>query len=481
MFFRVTQHQTSAYARQSVARQTSQLYDAQRQVSSGLRVERASDDPISMRRSLIQKERISRLEANTLSLNHTRSRLDQAHVGLRQAAGLLTKARDLAIRSQQTVDETEVSVLGSELDGILDQLLNIANSADESGFLFGETSDGSLPFELGAQPDGNASYSGTTDTSRLRLTGVASVKSLLPGNEVFQPNDRSGTIVIGNTGVAVGSGTDTAVGRREAVVTHTLTSFAPGSGIAAGSGSVAGDTVIGAAGVYSLRINDVSGNGSFGTISLNDGPEISFTNLDTNLQVTTSGGLQVFVDTTAITAGFNGTVDITADGTLSVDGGASSTAITFAANQQVTDSRDGSVVNLNTAAMRRVGTDQLEFSGTADVFGVIRSLRDDILNTRGLPATERSAALSRGLGEITGMQDHLLDVVGVQSVSMEHMERLKTQLEDLQLAEQIELSDSVGADIVSVILQMQETQNAQQYTMSVIGQFLTPNLLNFIR
>jgi flagellar hook-associated protein 3 FlgL len=481
MFFRVTQHQMSAYARQSIARQTRGLYEGQRQVSSGLRVERASDDPVSMRRALVQRDRIARLEGNTFSLIHTKSRMNVAHDGLRRANTLLQKARDIAINSQELVSQSEVNVLASELDGILDQLLDIANSTDETGFLYGETIDGAPPFRLVDGGDGNAVYAGTTQSGSLELTGIASVTSLIAGNEIFQPNDRGELIVFGNTGVAAGTGTDSAIGRRTLQVSHTLTTYAPGSGVAAGTDSATADTIIGPAGAWTLQINDVSGTGAAGTVSLNGGPEFNFTNTDTNLEVVGPGDQRIYLDTTAITAGFNGTVDITATGTLSVDDGLTTTPITFDANQQVFDSRDGSVVNLNTTAVRRTGTDHLDFDATSDIFGVIQSLRDDILNSRGLSVADQSTALSRGLGEVDRLQDHLLDIVGVQSVSLEQIDRLEVQLDELELAEKVELSDTVSADITGAILQMQEAQAAQQYTMAVIGQFLTPNLLNFIR
>src|SRR5439155_11953260 len=101
--------------------------------------------------------------------------------------------------------------------------------------------------------------------------------------------------------------------------THTSTTYQAGSGVQTGSGSAAGDTVIGPAGAHQLTIVDTSGTGAAGTVSLDGGPAVAFTNADTNLKVSGPNGQVVFVDTTAITANFNGTVNITANGTVSVD------------------------------------------------------------------------------------------------------------------------------------------------------------------
>jgi flagellin-like hook-associated protein FlgL len=201
----------------------------------------------------------------------------------------------------------------------------------------------------------------------------------------------------------------------------------------------------------------------------------------TNLVVTGPLGEKVHVNTTGITAGFNGSVDIEATGSLSLDGGITRTAISFSTNQQITDPRDGTLVNLNTTAIRRAGTDHVEFPGTSDVFSVLRELRDDILNTRNMPESTRSDSLSRRIGDIERIQDHVLDMVGVQSVSLEQIDRLESRTGDLKLAEKIEYSDTVSADIAEAVLRLRELNNLQQFTMAAVGQLLTPNLLNYIQ
>jgi flagellin-like hook-associated protein FlgL len=201
----------------------------------------------------------------------------------------------------------------------------------------------------------------------------------------------------------------------------------------------------------------------------------------TNLVVTGPLGEKVHVNTTGITAGFNGSVDIEAAGSLSLDGGITRTAVSFSTNQQITDPRDGTLVNLDTTAIRHTGTDHVEFPGTSDVFSVLRELRDDILNTRNMPESTRSDSLTRRIGDIERIQDHVLDMVGVQSVSLEQIDRLESRTGDLKLAEKIEYSDTVSADIAEAVLRLKELNNLQQFTMAAVGQLLTPNLLNYIQ
>ena len=470
----------AATARNYLAKQSSELFVTQQQISTGLKVQRPSDDPSAVRRSLIQKDRVERLEAHEVSINHVKSRLQQAQVHLQDINSLLTTARQLAIQAQNVTDDNERTAIASQLDGLLQQVTSAANASDESGFLFSGTAANTRPFPGTLDSSGQTVYAGAPDNTGLYIAGDVERQGLLPGDMVFQSTVREPTVIVGKTGAATGTGTDTAVGSKQLLVIHDTTTFAPGSGVTAGTGT-ANDTIIGPSGSHVLQINDTSGTGTSGTISLNGGEPIAFNNTMTDLVVTSALGEKVYVNTTGISAGFNGTVDLEATGSLSLDGGLTTTPIAFSANQQITDPRDGTLVNLDTTAIRRAGTDHVEFPGTSDVFSTLRELRDDILNVRNIPEADRSDSLTRRLGDIERIQDHVLDMVGVQSVSLEQIDRLESRTGDLKLAEKIEYSDTVSADVAEAVLRLQELNNLQQFTMAAVGQLLTPNLLNYIQ
>ncbi|MCA9012897.1 MAG: flagellar hook-associated protein FlgL [Planctomycetaceae bacterium] len=480
MINRISQAQITKSAVSHLAGQTAEMFKRQQEISTGLRIQKPSDDPSGMRRSLIQKDRIERLDAHISSIQFAQSRLSQAAVQLQDANALLVRAQGIALQSQQTTDQSEVNVLVSELNGILDQLVSVANASDENGYLFSGTASQTLPFPDAAANNLESVYAGAPANTQLLITGDVARDALLPGDMVFQSIAREATILQGTTGARPGTGTDTATGTRELQIVHGTTTYWGGSGVSAGSGSEAGDTIIGPVGTNHLQVNDLSGDGSSGTFSLNGGPEVTFTSADTNLLVTGPKGEKVYLDASAIVAGFSGSIDITSTGTMSIDGGVTTTPLTFAANEVVTDSRNGAMVNLNTSTISRTGTDQVEFPGTTDVFNAVRSLRDDLLNTRNLSTSDRAAALDRRLGDLERVHAHILDIIGVQSVSMEQIDRLQNRTEDLQLSGKIQYSDTVSADVTESVTRLQELTNLQQFTMAAVSQLMTPNLLNYI-
>jgi flagellar hook-associated protein 3 FlgL len=480
MINRISQAQITKSAVSHLAGQTAEMFKRQQEISTGLRIQKPSDDPSGMRRSLIQKDRIERLDAHISSIQFAQSRLSQAAVQLQDASTLLVRAQGIALQAQQTAYEGETNVRVAELDGILNQLANIANASDENGYLFSGTASQTMPFPDAAVNNLESVYAGAPASTQLLITGDVARDALLPGDTVFQSIEREATILNGITGARPGTGTDTATGTRSLQISHGTTTYWGGSGVSAGSGSGAGDTIIGPVGTHHLQVTDLSGDGSSGTFSLNGGSEISFTNADTNLLVTGPQGETVYLDASAIVAGFSGSIDITSTGMMSIDGGVTTTPITFAANEVITDSRNGAIVNLNTSMISRTGTDQLEFPGTNDVFNTVKSLRDDLLNTRNLSPSDRAAALDRRLGDLKRVHAHILDIIGVQSVSMEQIDRLQIRTEDLQLSGKTQYSDTVSADVTEAVTRLQELTNLQQFTMAAVSQLMTPNLLNYI-
>jgi len=479
MDFRVTPRVGIDLATSELAKQAAELQRTQQQISTGIRLHRPSDDPAATRRSIVQKDKLSRLQTHVESVNHVKARVSQAHVQLREAQQLFVSVRGIAQSAAQATEPAELNALASELEGTLDQFISLANASDESGYLFAGTATQTKPFAVERSTGiDSVQYTGTPANSQLHVTGDIPREALTSGDHVFQSVVREPTIIIGDTGLSPGVGTDTAKAELTVTVSHTATSFAGASGVSIGDSSVGGDTLVG---IHELTITDTSGTGASGTITLNGGGPIAFTNADTDLQVRGPTGELIHLNTTAITAGFNGTVAVTADGTLSVDGGATTQPITFTDSETITIPANGTVVHFDTTTLKKTGEDSVEFPGTTDAFQVMMALRDDLRNTRDLTGDQLHAAFSRRLGDIERIENHLLDEIGVQGVALQQMERLEIRTEDQELEQKIKYGETVNADLAEAAVRMQELLNLQQFTMASISKVFSQNLLQFIQ
>jgi len=476
MTLRVTpQIQIGALLR-STAQHANQVAKLQQQIASGVRINRPSDDPLGTKVVLSRQTLLGRYEAERRTLGVARDRLNQSNSELLHVEDLFVQAKDVASQARTALNDSEKEFFARDIEAIFDQLTNAANSQFDGDYLFSGDAVRTQPYPPGSPL---AAYAGSTYRQTLATSSHADLGVLYTGNEVFQNVQRRATVYIGSTGAKAGAGTDSSVGNGQLIVRHTATSFAAGSGVAAGASSVSGDTIIGPAGARTLTINDTSGTGASGTISLNGGSPVAFTNSDTDLRLTGPDGEVVYVNTTAITAGFNGTVDITADGTLSRDGGLTEVPIDFSTAQAVTDA-SGGVTFVDSTEIRGAGTEELEFPGTGDAFRVLAALRDELRNTRNLTPTEWQEALTRRMDELDRIHEHILSVVGDQAQTLKTIDDLDARLDNLVLDAKTRISDVASTDVPAAAVELQEAQNLLQYSYAVTSQVFGTSLLDYL-
>ncbi|MEO1615046.1 MAG: flagellar hook-associated protein FlgL [Planctomycetota bacterium] len=462
----------------------SALARAQRQISSGIRFELPSEQPIEYRQVRSLETRFTQLEADKGVLDLTTATLNASVSQLQDASELVTIAKGLVQQGIQAFDLDEREAIATEIDALLKQAESIGLAQFNGNYLFGGTRSDQPPFEFAKSRQENGvlevAYLGTSQRSQSHVGDSISIDTYYTGLEVFGATGRESSVLVGGTGSRITSATDTVVGRATLQVRHTGTSYAAGSGVQVGVNSIGNDTILGPTGSNQLQINDTSGTGASGTVSLNGGPEVTFTSGDTNLEVTDRDGRVVFLDTTAITAGFNGTVDITATGTLSIDGGASTLPIDFSTSQQVVDSVSGRFVSIDSSEVRQTGDDSLEFPGTSNLFQVLKATADDLRNERDFTTTEYGAALSRRYNELDNAASKLFDMMGQQATSLRTMQTMEERVDDLMLSVETRLSDIQATDFPEAVVQLTNSQNLLQYTYAVTAQLTSLNLLQFL-
>ena len=197
--------------------------------------------------------------------------------------------------------------------------------------------------------------------------------------------------------------------------------------------------------------------------------------------MTGPGGEVVYLNTTAITAGFNGSVALTGDGTLSTDGGTTTVPIDFSGNQVVTNGATGAATNVDSTNVRRAGTDSVDYQGTYDVFQALIALRDDLRNTRGLPEGEQINSIAGRLKELERVHNNVLQGVGQTAASLQNLEGLENHVSEVQLESRKLTADLEGVDLSEVVIRLQSQQNLLQLTMAATARLFDQSLLDFIR
>ncbi len=460
---------------------SSKLGNLQYQASTGLRISRTSDDPAAVQKLFALKRTIASIETDELNISSAQHTLNTSVSQLRDAHELLRKAQRIAVDARQA-DPSSLNGLAAEVDRIAERLLQIANSTDNDRYIYGGQDDRSAPYvENTNRGFPTHVYSGSSISLTINVSTNIQVDTLYDGQSIFGSSNRQTSVFFGATGAQPGTGTDNATSRGQLHVTHLATTFAAGSGVQTGASGPTDDTIIGPAGAHSLRIVDTSGTGTSGYVQLNDGKEFAWTSADADLQVEGPLGELVHLDFTAITAGFNGNVDVTSTGQLSVDGGITQLAIDHSANQVIVDSRDGTVTNVDSSQIRSTGVEEIDYRGTSDVFAALAELASDLRNERGLTVEEFKQSIVRRDEDLERHAEQVLSVIGEQSVSLEALVSLSERNQTYQLELQSAAEDLEAADLTEVIVRLQQEQNLLQYSYAASSTVLAQNILDFLR
>jgi len=458
----------------------------QMQISSGKRLNSASDDPTGMAQVLTNNLQDARYQTDLSMIDDVSHKLQIGVDALTRVQDLLASVKGYIVQANTTTSANATNLtLSRQVDAALDELLQLANQKLTDGsYVFGGMSGTQAPFAVTARNSAgqplSITYNGGAGQSEVVVSQTMRATTQIAGNEVFQSRSRETTVYSGTTGAAAGTGTDNATGHGSLIVRHDTTSYLGSSGVIPGT-SMAADTVIGAAGTHRLTLIDSSGTGASGTVSLNGGPAVAFTSSDTDLIVTGPNGERVHLNTTAITAGFHGDVDLVATGTLSIDGGTTTVPIDFSTNQVVSNPATGEITNVNSTGIQRAGTDRLYHAGTSDLFQTLIAVRETIGNTGGLSSTERSAALQQLLGDLDRSVQNVTHVIGSQSVQAQSLSHLKDQLTSTRLTLAAATDTLESTDTATAIVELQQQMNLYQASLQMAVQLNSMSLLSFLK
>ena len=110
------------------------LQRTQEELASGKRILSPSDDPIAAAQISSLRSELSRIETFQRNIDLATSELASTETTIATAEDILNRARDLAVRaSNASMDETAKRGIATEIDGLRDQLLALANTKNASG------------------------------------------------------------------------------------------------------------------------------------------------------------------------------------------------------------------------------------------------------------------------------------------------------------------------------------------------------------
>ena len=192
--YRVATANTFDRTIQNINRRQTELAQAQEQLSSGKRVNRASDDAVAATLAERAQNRLARVQADQTALEASKSSLTLVEAGLGEANDLLVRARELVVQGGNPVlTQNSREDLARQLEGLREQMLAVSNRTDTAGMtLFGGLGGAAKPFvdqygiPTGVQFEGQVGqYAATENGLPQAVDGNAVWMLVPPGNGNF--------------------------------------------------------------------------------------------------------------------------------------------------------------------------------------------------------------------------------------------------------------------------------------------------------
>jgi len=163
----------------------------QEQMSTGRKINRASDDPIGISRSIALRNSYSKNSRYLANAKQAQSLMQTADSALQDISSALIKAKELIVEAANGTNTPEDrKTFGIELEQILDTIVAAGNTDVGGRYLFAGQDDGQQPFIRAA--NGEVSFVGDNNPVSIRLQSGGIVPNQDAINvtcaEAFGPN-----------------------------------------------------------------------------------------------------------------------------------------------------------------------------------------------------------------------------------------------------------------------------------------------------
>lgn len=190
-------------ALEQLFKRQSDMASQQEKLSSGLKVNRASDDPAGAAQAERARARLARIETDQRALEVQRNAIVMAESALGEAGTMVQDIRDFVVAAgNASYSAADRTTLAKQMANLRDQLLGVANRTDSNGVaLFGGLGSAGTPFA--DQSTGVAfqavpgQRSATATSVPSAMDGQAIWMNVADGNGTFKAG-----LAAGNTGTA---------------------------------------------------------------------------------------------------------------------------------------------------------------------------------------------------------------------------------------------------------------------------------------
>ena len=193
---RITQRSLAVTSLQGLNRNMEAIARLQAQITSGKTINKPSDDPTGTNSAMQVRQELAGAVQYARNINDGIGQLDATDSALKSMTRQVQRVRDLTVQASNSgaMSESSRAAIATEVLGLRDSLLGVANSTSQGRPVFGGVTSGSIAYD----PTGAyAGFGGTTATPAIPVTrqvsDADSIRVDITGPEAFGETLPAGT------------------------------------------------------------------------------------------------------------------------------------------------------------------------------------------------------------------------------------------------------------------------------------------------
>lgn len=156
------------------------------ELSSGVRVNSLSDDPLAAGENVELLNQIQRDDSFTQTSSLVQGQLQVADSALGSVVSQLTQAISLATSGNNgTLNPSDLKSISNQIAGIRDEVVSLANTSYQGQYIFGGSQTGRAPFSVSSTTPATATYNGDSVVNYLVTPNGQRIQLNVPGNQIF--------------------------------------------------------------------------------------------------------------------------------------------------------------------------------------------------------------------------------------------------------------------------------------------------------
>lgn len=199
-----------------------ELQTAYQQVSTGQKINVPSDNPAASAAYMTLQTTAANVDQFTTNAESVLSQAQSADSVLSSVVSLLNKAITIGTEGANSTSAPDRTALGSDVTGLLANVVSLANTTVGGASLFGGTASGTTAFTADATSLTGYAYNGNDAVNTVTVGDSLTVQINIPGDTLFTNSSASVLGALSSLASALASGSSTDIGTATTAVTTAL-------------------------------------------------------------------------------------------------------------------------------------------------------------------------------------------------------------------------------------------------------------------